>query len=1295
MTLPRDPDAIDPTIVPLGADHDVTIVPAGGGFPTAPDAAATDPARGSAPTDPVGSGGAAATELDATRAAPALPFQSATDADADATRTAAAGAAGPYSPPPAPGGDRYLIRGFHAKGGLGEVFRARDTELDREVAFKRMQVGYADDPGWREKFVAEARVTARLDHPGVVPVFGLVADSYGRPCYAMRFIAGATLREEIDRFHGRPAADGSPPAPPADDEARRHGLRQLLQRFVAVCQAVGFAHTRGVVHRDLKPANVMVGTFGETLVVDWGLAKVVGDGATPEAPAADAGDDPDATDPDQRTAAGRAVGTPAFMPPEQAVGAADAGPAADIFGLGAILFYTLTGRPPYSGGNATNTIALARAGDYPLPSAVAEGVPPALEAVCLRALAPAPADRYPTALDLAADVERWLADEPVAAYPEPWSARAQRWVRRNPARVAAAVSGLLAGLVAAVAIVVVVNAARSQTAAANKGLEIARADTAKALDDEKAARKQTDAALAEVRLEKERTEQQRAAAVAAEQTAEERFGLAQKAFGTLVGNVQDRLDDRAGTQKLREAVLAEALAGLDQLCATADGRADHAGAQQLRAWARLQMGDVKRALGKSREAVADYAAAAAAAAEAEVLGKPSADRAGRADALDRLADAYLALGEVPKAVGVAKEAEGLRRGRKDTGPGQLAGTLDRVAAAWLALGDTTRAKAASDEALTLHQNSMRHSGDPVGVSGPLAVAAAHDRDAEIKLRLGDTPAAAAAADAALLVAKQAGIDSPDLVGPQRTVAAAFGRIAEVAAERGDFAGVVTAREAADQLLTGLSTKDALNVAVRAEAAVARGRLGVARLRQGNPTAAASETAVARARADELAKLDPESAWSARAVGHTAWDRGEVLLAAGGKDAALAEFRTAVDRFEKIARDQPDSAAAARDAAEARERLAAATAATAATPQEKAGAIKLLEASVAERTKLAGKDTGNARALGDVAAAYGRLGEALLAAERYSAAEAAAAAAVAGFRKRAEADPANLAALRDLSAARTAWGRVTGTRGEATLTLILLGQAQDGFDRIAAADRSNPVAAAERATALTRLADALAEADHPEARKRLEDEALALRVAEAKARPDDPAAARALAESERRLAELAVAGTRPDRHEAAAGLYAAADAALAKFPGNPVVAGEAAAVAAGKEVLAGIKAAGASRTAVERIESPEVRARVLLVVAEDALRASPPQPVTAVWAATTLAEQPRGPADVYRAAVVVARVAEKEKAPARHAPEALALLERAVERGFRNPDLLRARWWDGLRDDPRFRAAAAKLAATQE
>jgi tetratricopeptide (TPR) repeat protein/tRNA A-37 threonylcarbamoyl transferase component Bud32 len=343
---------------------------------------------------------------------------------------------------PTSAGLRFRIVRPHAKGGLGQVSVALDGELHREVALKEIQDRYADDPHRRQRFLVEAEITGALEHPGVVPVYGLGHYADGRPYYAMRFVRGDSLKEAIAAFH---RAD----IPGRDPGERALAFRGLLGRFVNVCNVVAYAHSRGVLHRDLKPGNVMLGQFGETLVVDWGLAKVVGRGDQPGAPAtgAEATLQPASGNGAAATLAGCAVGTPAFMSPEQAAGRLEQlGPASDIYGLGACLYALLTGQPPVSGTDTGEVLGKVQRGAVPPARQVNKKVPAALEAVCGKAMALRPQERYASARALADDVEHWLADEPVAAYREPWRLRAGRWVRRHRTAVTALEAGLLAVL---------------------------------------------------------------------------------------------------------------------------------------------------------------------------------------------------------------------------------------------------------------------------------------------------------------------------------------------------------------------------------------------------------------------------------------------------------------------------------------------------------------------------------------------------------------------------------------------------------------------------------------------------------------------------------------------------------------------------------------------------------------------------------------------------------------------------------------------------------------------------------
>jgi WD40 repeat protein len=297
---------------------------------------------------------------------------------------------------------RYQLRGEHGRGGLGVVMRALDRQLGREVAVKLLQDPH---PVAAARFLREATITSRLQHPSIVTVLDVVRWIDGSPCYTMPLYPGRSLRSAIDAAH--------------DLRARL----AILPKVLAIAEAIAHAHGRGVIHRDIKPSNVLLGTLGEVVVIDWGLAKRV-----------DAPDDPmisGIVEPDvEATRVGQVQGTPAYMAPEQARGE-PVDRRADVYSLGALLYHVLAGRTPYDAGSTAEALVLLRDGPPADVTTVVAGVPVDLAAIVRKAMARTPDERYPDAAALAGDLERFLNGRLVEAHAYTPLQLAWRWVVRH------------------------------------------------------------------------------------------------------------------------------------------------------------------------------------------------------------------------------------------------------------------------------------------------------------------------------------------------------------------------------------------------------------------------------------------------------------------------------------------------------------------------------------------------------------------------------------------------------------------------------------------------------------------------------------------------------------------------------------------------------------------------------------------------------------------------------------------------------------------------------------------------
>jgi serine/threonine-protein kinase len=292
--------------------------------------------------------------------------------------------------PPPPGApsdlglpDRYEAVGRLGEGGMGEVLLVRDRALERTVALKLVRGSLATQPRTLARFREEAQVAAQLEHPSIVPVYDIGRLDDGRWFFTMKEVRGRTFRELLRE----------------EPEVRR--CVEVLRR---VCDAVGYAHFRGVLHRDLKPSNVMIGDFGEVLVMDWGLVKVMGDSPSESGESVTSDRQGSALE----TQMGAVAGTPRYMAPEQARGEANLGPPADVYAIGAMLYEVLTGQVPHQSATVGELLARRRKAETVQTPSTLMSSSAELEAVALRALAPHPGDRYPTARALGIALQEWL-----------------------------------------------------------------------------------------------------------------------------------------------------------------------------------------------------------------------------------------------------------------------------------------------------------------------------------------------------------------------------------------------------------------------------------------------------------------------------------------------------------------------------------------------------------------------------------------------------------------------------------------------------------------------------------------------------------------------------------------------------------------------------------------------------------------------------------------------------------------------------------------------------------------------
>ena len=781
-------------------------------------------------------------------------------------------------------GERYELQGIIAKGGMGEVHSAWDHVLKRSVAVKLLHDKLATDLIIK-RFHYEAYITGQLQHPSIPPVHDLGTTADGKPYLVMKLIKGRTLEDLIKQ--------------PGEEKLN------VLAIFEAIAQAIGYAHSRAVIHRDLKPLNVMVGAFGEVQVMDWGLAKFRSDSeaTTPEASIVSTFYDPRTAD-DSHTSAGAIMGTPSYMPPEQAIGAIDrVNERSDVFGLGGILCAMLTGQPVFVVVDAESTRQLAANGRVVAAFARLDacGAEPEVLALAKQCLAVEPSERPANGYEVAKIVAKLRRDaDERAKQAEIGKARSDTRRRVLTWSAIAVFAVLSAGVIASLLF------AKRATDAEY----VTSQQLVKTQDAERATSQQLELTQAAEAAANAKTKEVEATLVVVGQ----RTKMLGDAYGDFVFDIQNMLVNRPGTQDLRRALLEKARTGLKKIL---DEARKQGSPDQTLAWSHFRMGDVEQQLGNTLAAQKEYQAG-------YELAKQLADVDPKnADAQRDLSVIFNRLGDVTRRLGQTKDAldffqKGLVVSQRlaDADPKNAMIQHD-LSVSFDRLGDVTRRLGQTKDALDFFQKGQVVSqrladADPKNAVAQRDLSVNFNKLGDVTRQLGQTKDALDFYQKGLVVRQRLADADPKNADAQRDLSISFNNLGDVTLQLGQTEAALDFYHKYNVICQRLADADPKNAEAQRDLGISFNRLGNVTRELGQTEAALDFYHKYNVICQRLADADPKNAMIQHDLGVSFNRLGDVTRRLGQTKDALDFYQKGLVVSQRLADADPKNADAQTD-----------------------------------------------------------------------------------------------------------------------------------------------------------------------------------------------------------------------------------------------------------------------------------------------------------------------------------------------------------------------------------------------